>query len=322
MWEWHMEAACGLDAQDRLRQVYSRPAIEQEWATERRAMALVLWRAALDHDVLVDDAVLADAGTYLTLSKSGMAAVTAQPLPEDVHRAAPPDNRVMDPDGTGQVVRAMSPEFMSRLAALLLPHTSADVADFRSAPSRIGPLRTVGYRVRELRSTPGWIKGDWPDMIKDTRADMATARDQLQSGQWQVSPGDLAAGRAVGLGQPVYDYPPAPAGALPSWLQQAFYLLHLADTLRTVAATVPRAADSKPAPLAMVLTSAAATFGHLQESTREIERLWAAEPELPPDPMHWDLTHVPITLRRETDGLAQLSRALTEWLDALPSESR
>jgi len=46
LFDWDMEHERGIDAQERLRLIYDRPAVEGEWAAQRRLIAVLLWRAA------------------------------------------------------------------------------------------------------------------------------------------------------------------------------------------------------------------------------------------------------------------------------------
>jgi hypothetical protein len=205
----------------------------------------------------------------------------------------------------------------ARLTEVLRPHATADLA----TPHHIGPSRTVGYRIRELRASPGWSKGDWPIGHDLARTYMNRAWEYRSSGRWQVTAADLAAVRAAGLDrEPVYDYPPTPDTPSPSWLQKAHRLVTLACTLRTAADMVPRTADGYIAPLAMVLDGVGGACSHLRESVQEVERLWAAEPTEPADLASWELSHVPGPLVTQTDQTTYLVHELATWLSGLTLE--
>lgn len=300
LFDWDMEHERGIDAQDRIPLVHARPAVEREWAAQQRLAALILWRAAYDHDVLVDEVVL-------------------DTLPKYYNPAAAPgllrDGPV--PAAARKVLDRLSPELLHQTAVILGSHAVVDTAH----PFRGGPSTTVGYRIRELRSTPGWIEGDWEAGLKLARGYRERAWQQRADGRWQVTEADLRAAAQASPDTPQYDYPALPAGpdGYRLWLQDAHYLLAVGSTLTAVADTLPRTAKGYISPLAMALSGHAGACSQLRESAEDIERIWAAEPVQPTDLSYWDLSHVPASLWDQTQGTKALVDELRTWLGALAS---
>ncbi len=299
--DWEMEHR-GIDAEERLRLVYARPALEREWADQKRLAALVLWRAAYDADVLVDDVVLGTIRRYYGRIL-GAQALRDGPVPDAARE-------IIDGDGP-------SPELLHQVAIILDKHALVDEA----TPHRIGPLTTVGYRARDLRSTPGWAEGDWTADLRIARKYLDHAWQKREDGSWRVTAADLqAAARAVPV-EPTYDYPAAPVGpdGYRLWLQEAHYLLSVGTALAAVAGTLPRTSDGYIGPLAMVLSGHAGACLQLHDSVVDVEHLWSAEPVQPVDLSYWDLSHVPASLLRRTDEIKVLIQDLRVWLTVLAS---
>jgi hypothetical protein len=299
--DWHMEHEHGIDTPERLRLVYARPAVEREWADQKSLTALVLWRAACDHGVLVDDVELASLPRYYSYTTAG-----APVLHDGLVPPAAPNTLTGGP----------RPELFRQVAAILSTHALVDSA----GGYPVGPATTVGFRIRELRSTPGWIEGDWPENLKLARTYRETAWQKRVDGTWPVTPQDLQAARQASPADPAYDYPAAPAGpdGYRLWLQHAHHLLAVGTTLKAVASTLPRTADGYIAPLAMVLDGHGAACHDLRESAHDIEQLWAAEPVQPTDHLSsWDLAHVPNSLREQTEETTYLIQELRVWLETL-----
>ncbi|MFE7267587.1 hypothetical protein ACFU9B_37035 [Streptomyces sp. NPDC057592] len=110
--------------------------------------ALILWRAAHNHDVLVDEVVLGTLPRYYHPA-SALELLRGRPMPATAEK----------------VVNRLSPELLHQTAVILGSHALVDAAK----PHHVGPSTTVGYRIRELRSTPGWLEGDWQEELKLAR---------------------------------------------------------------------------------------------------------------------------------------------------------
>ncbi|MFF8618124.1 hypothetical protein [Streptomyces sp. NPDC015350] len=229
--EWEMDHERGLDLQDRIPLVHARPALEREWAAQQRLVALILWRAARDHDVLVDEVVLHTLPRYYNPGP-GLELLREGPVPA----------------AAGRALDELSPDLLHQAAVLLADHAFVDTA----APHRGGPPTTLGYRIRDLRATPGWIEGDWTTGLDLARGYRETAWQKRADGRWQVTQDDLRAAAQASPDTPAYDYPALPAGlgGYRLWLQDAHHLLAVADTLAAVADTLPRTADGYTGPLA------------------------------------------------------------------------
>lgn len=296
--DWEMEHDRGIDSQERIRLVHARSDAEREWADHKRLTALVLWRAAYDNGLLVDDVELHTVRRYYNTALSGRLLADG-PIP----------------DAARTTLDRLTPEALHQVAVILDSHALTDSTKLH----HVGPRTTVGYRVRELRSTPGWIEGDWTEDVRTARAYRKQAWQKRDDGSWQVTPADLRAAAQTSPAEPAYDYPavlPGPDGYR-LWLQDAHHLVAVGATLTTVADTLPRTADGYIGPLAMVLSGHGAVCRNLRESAEEIERLWAAEPVQPTDLSYWDLSHVPRSLREQTQEAKVLVDELRVWLENL-----
>jgi len=303
LFDWDMEHERGIDAQERLRLIYDRPAVEGEWAAQRRLIAVLLWRAAHDRDVLVDEVELSTLPSYYAPARARL--LLDGPVPA----------------AGRETVQGLpsSPDLLQHVAAILSRHAVLDL----KRPHRVGPLTTVGYRIREIRATPGWSEGDWTVAAALARRSRRTAWEMSSTGRWRVSPVDLqAAAQACPATDPVYDYPCVPVGrdGHRLWLQEAYWLVTFGAALGAVADTLPRTAAGSIGPLAMVLSEHAGACRLLRESVDEIEAAWAAEPENPTDLSYWDLSHVPVPLVEQSIETGALIGELHTWLDALTEE--
>lgn len=298
LYEWRLEHDLGLDAQTMINHVVQQPEAEGEWAADRTLLALVLWRTAWEHDALVDSVITADGVRYCT--PSGAADLFRDSLPAP---AAPLPPRT-------------AAGWESRLEAILLEHSAVDLA----TPHSIRPQRCLGYRVRELRATPGWGRGDWPTAVRFAHSTIEKAGQARREGRWQAGPTELAAAARVGLNiAPAYDYPPTPAKPdHPTWLQRAHRLIALASTLHAISnGHLPCDHGGFITPLGMVFDACASVFAALRESAEEVEQLWASEREQPADLDYWDLAHVPEPVEQQTAEAEQLAQTLGRYLSGL-----
>ncbi|MFD8379045.1 hypothetical protein ACFV2X_10985 [Streptomyces sp. NPDC059679] len=297
VYEWRLEHGLGLDAQAMINHLAQHPEAEGEWVADRKLLGLVLWRTAWEHGVLLDEVIMADGVRYCT--PSGAADLFRDPLPELAAHLPP------------KVVVGWE----SRLKEILLEHAAVDLATCHSTR----PQRRLGYRVRELRATSGWVRGDWPTAVDLAHSAIEKADQARRGSRWQVGPIELDVAARVGLNSaPMYDYPPTPANPdHPTWLQRAHRLTDLATTLHAVSNLLPRDHGGFITPLGMVFDTCAGVFAALRESAEEIERLWAAERDEPADLDYWDLAHVPEPVEQQTAAAEQLVQTLGMYLRGL-----
>ncbi|MFE4869534.1 hypothetical protein [Streptomyces sp. NPDC056682] len=294
---WHVERTLGLvDLQARARSEKKNKGFQEGWRAERSVLALILWRTALKHDVLVDRALLTD-----TLFWSEQDLLAAE-LPTA-------------PLGIIPVPSAIDPSVLNRASRMLADHGhSYDKPDAQIVPS-------IGYLVRDLRATPGWTFGDWAESIDRARKHIDLARVLSTA----VSAGDQAAITHTGLDQPPsYDYPATPEpsdGLHPSWLQRAHRLITLATTLRTVTTTTPPGGEPVSELLTVAFKTTADAFEALADTAQELEQEWAAQ-ELHPDETQtsygdWQAQTVSRAMWKQVDALEGLARDLVSFLGHL-----
>ncbi|MCX5214421.1 hypothetical protein OG689_35060 [Kitasatospora sp. NBC_00240] len=268
------------------------PRAKWPWGDGPHTVGLVLWRAAFDAGVLIDEVPLADT---LRHCAPGAEPLAAGPLPDGARNGW---------IGFG------SAESVARIRHVLQIHVAAEPVPSRPAAAR----PTLGHRVRELRATPDWEQGDWPAALARARAAMRQADDQRERGTWLPTAQERSAGRRTGLDRLPADEPAAAGGRTSSWLTQASRLVDLAAVLSAAADALPRDGHAGPGPLAHVLDSTAGACTALRTSTEELGHLWAAEPHPPVDPDSWEASHVPGALRTQTEETQDLLRTVAVFL--------
>ncbi|MFI6688049.1 hypothetical protein [Streptomyces sp. NPDC050485] len=294
---WHVERTLGLADRDaRKRYEKKNKGFQERWRTERSVLALILWRTALNHDVLVDQALLTD-----TLFWSEQDLLAAE-LPTAPLGIIPPPSTI-------------DPSVLTRISQMLADHGHRyDKPDKQIAAS-------IGYLVRGLRATPGWTFGDWAKSIDRARHHIDLAR-LLSS---PVSAADRAAITRTGLDQPPsYDYPatPEPSDDLhPSWLQRAHRLITLATTLHTVTTATPPGGEPVSELLTVAFKSTTDAFEALADTVQELEQEWA-EQALRPDETQtsygdWQNRTVSRAMWKQVDALEGLARDLVSFLGSL-----
>lgn len=262
------------------------------WGSRRQNLGLLLWRAAHDAGILVDQVPLADTTRFYD---PGARPLADGPVPEGARTGG---------IGIG------SAESMAGVEPVLRAHLAADLP--RPRPAEVRP--TLGYRVREVRATPDWQGGDWPAALVLAREAMRRADDLRQQGTWQPTAQERSTGTRTGLDRELTTRHTTTADPAPSWLTRASHLLHVTASLSGAADTLPRDSHGNPGPLAEVLTTTARACARLQPSTAEVERLWAAEPHPPANPASWEPHHVPDALRDQTEETEDLVRATAVFL--------
>ncbi|MFI5634011.1 hypothetical protein ACIA8E_32495 [Streptomyces sp. NPDC051664] len=288
---WYEEQVLGFGAPAALRGLPG-PRVKWPWASGRHTVGLLLWRAAYEAGILVDQVPLADTMRYCDPETDSL---VAGPLPDAARNGG---------IGIG------SAESVARIRHVLQAHVAADLPQ----PPPAGVQPTLGYRVRELRATPDWGRGDWPTAIALAREAMQRADDLREQGTWQPTAQERSAGARIGLDWEAVDEPAASGGLVRSWLVRASRMVDLAATLSTAADTLPCDGRGNPGPLAQALGTTARACAALRTSAEEVERMWAAEPHEPEDPTSWELSYVPAALRTQTEETGHLVRAAAVFL--------
>ncbi|MER5410320.1 hypothetical protein [Streptomyces sp. NPDC002769] len=290
---WYEEQDRGLGAPTPRRfHAHSGPRAKWPWGSGPHTVGLLLWRAAHDAGILVDEILLADTLRYCDPAAVPLA---AGPLPDAAR---------MGGIGVG------SAESVAGIRHVLQAHVAPEHLQPRPAGARL----TVGYRVREVLATPDWERGDWPAALVPARQAMGRADDLRERGTWEPTARERSTGARIGLDREPADARPVPGGRASGWRARAARLVHLADALSTDADTLPRDSQGTPGPLAQVLVATARACERLRTSAEEVGRLWAAEPHEPADPASWELAHVPDALRVQTEETDDLVRAVAVFL--------
>jgi hypothetical protein len=291
---WHDECALGFGAPVPRRFLADAgPRVKWPWGSPTHSLlGLLLWRAAHEAVVLVDEVRLVDA------------------LRHCVEGAEPRDTEPLPDAARGTALGAGSAASVARVGNVLRAHLTADVP--RPRPAGV-PL-TLGYRVREMRATPDWELGDWPAAHALARRAMGRADDLREQGTWR--PTDQERSSAARIGRDLE--PPGRTAAFgcpaPSWPERAARLVDTAAALSVAASELPGDAPGGPGPLARVFDAAADACARLRADKEEIDALWAAEPREPADPASWELSHLPGVLLEQTEETEDLMRAVAVFL--------
>ncbi|MFD1275254.1 hypothetical protein ACFQ51_37970 [Streptomyces kaempferi] len=154
-------------------------------------MGLLLWRAAHDAGILVDEILLADTLRYCHPEAVPLA---AGPLPDAAR---------MGGIGVG------SAESVAGVRHVLRAHVAAELPRPRPAGVRL----TLGYRVREVLATPDWERGDWLATLVLARQAMGRADDLRERGAWQPTARERSTWARTGLDrEPAANAPPRETG--------------------------------------------------------------------------------------------------------------
>ncbi|MFJ3754947.1 hypothetical protein [Streptomyces sp. NPDC090080] len=299
MTAWYREQDPLFGAQASRRSAASDPGarVKWPWGSGPHTLGLLLWRAARDAGILVDEVLLAD---VLRHCDPASAPAAAGPMPVGAR------------DGGIGVGAA---DAVAGARQVLLAHLTPGRPRAGSAGER--PAATVGYRVREILATPDWEAGDWPAVIAQARQAMRRADDLRERGAWRPGAGERSLYGRLALDREPADGTGTPEGRIPDWLARATHLAGLADVLSTAAAALPDGEGGEPAPSAQVLAATARACAGLRPGSEEVRFLWAAEPQRPRDPADWESARVPDALRDRTEETRDLVRSLSAFLWAL-----
>lgn len=288
---WHEECDRGFGAHVP-RRFYADPGprVKWPWGSARHiTVGLVLWRAAYEAGVLVDQVPLSDAKGYCV---QGADPLDTGPLPDAARKAG---------IGVGSAAS------VADIRHVLQAHVETDPP----RPRPTGVRLTLGYRVRELRATPDWELGDWPAALALARQAMGRADDLREQGTWHPTEQERSVGARIGRDwEPPPDTSAAFGRPASSWLERASRLAETAAALSVAADKLPSDGPGIAGPLARVLGATADACARLRADTEEIGRLWSAEPREPADPASWELSHVPGALLVQTEETEHLVRAV------------
>ncbi|MFJ6836981.1 hypothetical protein [Streptomyces sp. NPDC091209] len=270
------------------------PRVKWPWGSARHStVGLLLWRAAYEAGILVDEVALDDVLRYCV---EGADPLDTGPMPDAARKAG---------IGVG------SAESVAGIRHVLQAHVEPDPASPRPTEVRL----TLGYRVRELRATPDRELGDWPAALTVARQAIGRADDLRERGTWHPTDRERSVGARISRDcEPPADTPSAFGRPASSWLERASRLADTATELAVAADTLPSDGRGGAGPLAQVLGATSDACARLRAGTEEIRWLWAAEPHEPADRDSWERTHVPGALLVQTEETEHLMRAVAVFL--------
>lgn len=175
---------------------------------------------------------------------------------------------------------------------------------------RHGRELLLGDRHREIAHGPYRTGGPyrWPGTVADSHQCIDGASTALRTGIWRPGPDVVEAARVM---LPSLQAPPdAPefVGLGTAWMQRLVRLVHLADTLRTVAVHHRDRAglDSHPRhPYGSSLATVPVAVDDARDAAHDLELLWARRSETA-DVDAWESTRIPSALRTHIEALEQV----------------
>ncbi|MEU1669432.1 hypothetical protein ABZ547_38835 [Streptomyces sparsogenes] len=282
---------------------------ERTWLPAAALLALALWRAGRDADVLVDDVPLDRALWWLGGARHG-----------ELHAAPYPDNEPVPMVSWSQLAE--------REGALLDParevvqaQVLAAVAEDRllgETPDAAGRSPIVlGDRVRALDAAglPGGAP-PWQLPVDYASTRIREAGRTLEH-RWTPRPEERWAART--LHQTLTALPdmpdlraPADAAAL-LWVQRARHLIDVATTIRVVQDEHPDTLRLRPdmRPYARALQATDVALRDIGTAAHDLEWQWARRPD-EQSIAAWERQHFPRPLRAHVQALEDLLATLTE----------
>ncbi|MFE3629390.1 hypothetical protein [Streptomyces goshikiensis] len=274
------------------------------WMPAAQLLALALWRAARDADVLVEAVPLERALWWLGGARHND--LYADPLPAW-------------PSGLpGRWGRTRGREDLMESARQVVTwHLMQDraenlaLADTEDGTDDVPLL--LGDRCRALASGPyrDGHKARWVDSVHFATRDVGWASAELRAGLWR--PGSQALHAAQALHPSLAAAPDAPA--LPkeitgvAWIQRVVRLAHLRSAIETVQDHHGRAdeLDPHPArPFGSALASVACALSQIDATARDLEVLWAVRET---GVALWERAHLPIPIREHIIALEEVVAA-------------
>ncbi|MEE6269132.1 hypothetical protein V2E29_26285 [Streptomyces diastatochromogenes] len=272
------------------------------WLPASRLLALALWRAGRDADLLVDDVPLHRALWWLGGARAGD--LYAAPLPAWDYGVV----------GNWPRLQQRHEELQDAARDVVAWHTMAEASESRpyedsdrSIPPH--PL-LLGARCRAIAAGP-YQDGQlprWQPAVTFAAERLEAGLVGLQSGLWQ--PEDDVRRAAAALhptlaAGPDPQNPPLPNGYVgPIWVQRLCHIEHVHATILSALdhhdATAPRPPQE---PFGYALRALSVALADLLPTTRELERLWARRGGTIGQ---WERAHLPRALREHVVALEDL----------------
>ncbi|PKV84241.1 hypothetical protein [Streptomyces sp. TLI_146] len=292
----------------------------ERWIPAARLLALAVWRAARDADLLVDDVPLDRPLWWLGGARH--AELYIDPLPS----WEPPL------DGDWTQVQQREELLLESARWVATWHVMQDIQENRAlADSADGtpavPL-LLGDRCRALISGPyrDGHRPRWAGTVEYAEVQLAGALEQLRARRWL--PGPVACHAAAALHPSLTAAPDAP---LPpdevkgvTWIQRVVRMAHLYGTIGAVLAHhgVSGELDPHPRhPFGWALGATKVALGEIEPTVGELEELWARRDS---SVALWERAHFPVAVREHIRALENMITCLSElcfYMNVDPDEA-
>ncbi|MER5781261.1 hypothetical protein ABT104_05960 [Streptomyces mobaraensis] len=279
------------------------------WMPAARLLALAVWRAARESQVLVDDVPLDRPLWWLGGARHGD--LYTDPLPHWTSSL---------PGGWGRV-RQREDQLLESAQWVATWHLMQDLRENEAlADSDDGTppaALLLGDRCRALASGPyrDGHRPRWVGTVDFAVEALAWASEELRAGLWP--PGPAARHAAAALHPSLTaapDAPPLPAGVSgATWIQRAVRLAHLHATI-TVVVDHHGASGELSAhpryPFGSALAAAMVALWEITATVRELEELWGRRDDSV-GVAAWERAHVPIAIREHVLALETMVTSLS-----------
>lgn len=283
------------------------------WMPAARLLALAVWRAGQDGDLLVDEVPLDRPLWWLDGAREDELYV--EPLPAWGRLPRGWDST------RGEVV-------LESARWIATWHLMQDLAENRAlrdtADGTPDPLLLLGDRCRALASGPyrDGHRPRWAGTVEHAERNIRWAVDELRAGLWTPGP---AAWHAADVLHPSLtaapDAPPLPDGVTETtWIQRAVRLTHLHTTIRAVQDHHSTAdeLDAHPRhPYGSALAGTIVALSEIVPTARDLEALWSRRNT---SVALWERAHLPVTVREHIVALEDMTTRLSRLSSTMTSD--
>ncbi|MGP8298162.1 hypothetical protein ACTPOK_09475 [Streptomyces inhibens] len=288
--------------------LHTREASEERmrvWLPASRLLALALWRAAREADVLVDEIPVNRALWWLGGARGGD--LYTEPLP-------PWSNGVVGDWGRVEQRQHQLEDAARDVVAWNVTDDIAERRPLRDSDNSVPePPLLLGTRCRTLAAGPfrDGLPPRWKAAVSFARRHTSEAIAALRAELWHPDADLLHAATALHptlVAGPDLDAPPLPAGFTePIWIQRSVHIEHVHATILSVLRHHRDARGLRPDfPFGIALRSASIALSDALPAAQELERLWARREGTVGE---WERAHIPRALREHLVALEELISA-------------